>query len=746
MPLQISYTGTYLTPPGRLLVSAPGTGNWTIQAWVAPPPIFATYYRTIWYLNNGHALRMTPAQKLQFVYGAGGDEIATLSPSTWYCVTVRKQGATAVRYYLNGVFQSQRTTGLSSDDTAAATIGAWNGSSDWLFATMSNVTAWDALLTDTEIAQEYATRRPRRTDNLRAWYPFLDRSVADFVRDYSGNGRHLTPSGTLANSTANPEPPVGYGASVFAVDSPYGPAPKTVFTERGRRVKTPQPVTVVGGSPLKAPLIELAYDGAADGRYSGCVPANRIRAVSGKTGIKKVRTYLSDNANVQLEIANADGAYTDGGGLWVGMWAKVRLAGSGEVLFTGRITELTPGYGVSSPYVSVSVETARNDLDIPAQSVLLKDTNTKEAATALLDGLDLTNGGGFFMFDKSLFDGDDVLAPLGSDNVRTYGGQWMSLATAGGYGKPDGEMDVLRAVADLMKAEDGRAVWAADGVLELYSRQYLDDVRDGGPADVVLTDDELVSADFSVGSEYINDLTLTWTPTRWQAGAALYTYEPDTAASIQPGESREFNVRYRLTGSDRVLAAESVSVVITQTGPTVTYDWPGGVSATGGKLRVVNTHSSEAAAITKIAVTGTALIQSEKAEVRRQDNEGVSLYGTRTLKLDASLIDREMEAVSRAQREFVAWNERASFAGQVTLIPRTRAAAVEWLTRPFATPVAVKSTRLAHDARYLMLGCDWRVGEGGVPVDVTVYLEPNAVNGLFTFDSDERGFDAGKLA
>lgn len=747
MPLQISYRDSYLTPPGGLLVAAPGTGAWTIMVWVRPPGIFGDYTRTIWYLNDGNALRMTPSRKLQFVYGAGSDEIATLSPDTWYCIGVTKNATAAARYYLNGAYVAQRTASLSSDNTAMACVGAWNAAGDWLFANISNLTAWDAVLTDTDILQARANWRPQRTNDLRAWYPFFDKGSASLALDYSGNGRNLTKSGMgVSNSAVHPEPPIGYGAGVIAVDMPYGPPPKTVFTERGRHVKAPQPVTVVGGRSLNAPLIELVYDGAGDGRYSGCVPASRIRAVSGQAGIKRVHTYLSDNASVSLELVNTDGAYTNGGGLWVGMWAKVRLAGSGEVLFTGRITELTPGYGVSNPYVSVKLETARNDLRIPAQSVLLKETNTKEASLALLNGLDLTNSGGFFTFDKSLFDGPDVLAPLGSSNVRTYGDQWLSLATAGGYGKADGELDVLRAIADLMKAEDGRAVWAADGMLELYSRQWLDDVRDGGPADVVLTDDEIVSADFSVGSEYINDLTLTWTPVRWQAGAALYAYEPDTPASIQAGDSREFNVRYRLTGSDRVLAAENISVTITQTGPTLGYDWPGGVNATGGRLRVFNTDNSSAASITKIAVTGTALIQSETADVRRQDNGGVSLYGARTLKLDASLIDREGEAVSRAQREFVTWNERVSFFQTVTLKPRTRAAAVDWLTRPFATPVTVQSDRLGHNGRYLVVGMDWRVAEGGVPVDVTISLEPNVVNGLFTFDSDERGFDTGKLA
>ena len=202
--MPIGFAGGTLTPPGNLLVAAPGTGNWTVTLWLRTAAITYIYPRTVWYLNNGHVLRVSTSNQAQFYYGSGSDNFGAITPAQWTHIAVTKQGTTAARYYLNGAYQSQRTTGFSSDDSASSVIGNWPGSSDYISSYLDQVTVWDAVLTDGEIAHEYATRRPKRTANLRAWYPFLDKSAADFVRDYSGNGRDLTITGYVAANSSIP--------------------------------------------------------------------------------------------------------------------------------------------------------------------------------------------------------------------------------------------------------------------------------------------------------------------------------------------------------------------------------------------------------------------------------------------------------------------------------------------------------------------------------------------------------------
>jgi hypothetical protein len=746
MPLHIASANAYLRPPGSLLVGAPGTGNWTILAWVKPPAIFNTYTRTLWYLNNSHCLRMTASQQLQFVYGAGSDNLSALSPDTWYCTAVTKQATTAAKYYLNGAYLSQRTTGLSNDDTAAATIGAWNGAQDWLFANFSTFKIWDAVLTDAEIAQESRVIRPLRTANLRAWYPFRGMQAAEYLQDHSGNARHLTKVGAVGQSTWHRDIPIGYGAPVGWVGSYLTPGVTLSVTAPAVLGGVAGAVTIEGGHELDRPLIEVAVDTDATGRYTTLIPASRIRAVRSRFGFKGLHTHLSDNADCELELRNEDGAYSTGGGLFMGQWAKVRLAASGELVFTGRITGLTTGYGVSNPYVQLTLSTLRNDLSIPAQSVLLKDTNTREAALALMAGVPLAAPAGELIWDFGDWD-EAAWAEDGSTFVRTYGSVWTGLAAAGGYGKTDGDLNVLTALADLMAAEDGRAVWGRDNKLELYSRECLDDLR-AGETTCTLTDDEIAQMPMSLGAGYVNEVVVKWVPTRWQAGAAVYTYEPDSAASIQPGEFRDFNVRFRVDGSDKVVAAESLSVTVTSSGGSVSSAWAKAPSATGGSLRVSN-GGPAAASITKIVITGTALVANDAVEERRQSVIDQTLYGLRSRTVKATLIDRATEATARADREFLTGNERAAYAEQVKLTPAARADVVRWLTVPFATPVLVQSARMQHTARYLVIGTDWRIGEGGTPVDVSLFLEPVTAGGFLTWDDDEhdRGlWDSGRWA
>jgi hypothetical protein len=741
--MAISFPGDGLRPPGHLLVGAPGTGNWTVLLWIRTFNIVYGVNRTVFYLNNGHALRVNTANNAEFMYGSGSDSFGAVTPDAWTCIAVSKQGTTAAKYYRNGVYQSQRTTSLSNSDTAASWIGSWNGTTDWISSLLGPVKVWDAVLTDAEIEAESAVIRPVCGVNLRAWYPFWTTKDADHLTDYSGNGRALTQVGAIW--TADYSPPVGYGAPVQMVTAYAGNA-LTVFPTPGRRIRRGQTVTLPDGSPLAAPIVEMAVDTDGTGRYGTVVPASRIRGVKANTGFKGLHTYLSDNASATLELRNDDGAYTAGGGLFTGLWAKLRLAGTGELLFTGRITNLTPGYGVSEPYLGVTLDTLRKDLSIPAQSVLLKDTNTAAAALALVRDVPLNAPAGELIWDYGNWDEADW-AGDGSDSVRTYGNVWTGLAAAGGYGKSDGDLDVLTALGDLMTAEDGRALWGRDNQLELYSREYLDDARDGAVA-YTLIDDEIVAMPMSIGSQYVNEVVVKWTPTRWVAGATVYTYEPESAASIQPGKYQEFSVRFRATGSDRVIAAESLSVTVTSSGGSVSWTWTKAPNATGGTLRVSN-NGADAASLTKIAITGTALIASDAVEERRQSLLEQTLYGLKSLTVKATLLDRATEAAARADREFATWNERATFAPKVTLKPRTRETAVQWMTVPFATPVQLRSERMQHDARYLVIGVDWKVGEGGVPVDVTLCLEPVVTGGFLTWDDDvtDRGlFDSGRWA
>lgn len=73
---------------------------------------------------------------------------------------------------------------------------------------------YDRALTDAELLQEMNRLTPASTTNLNVWSPMAHSTVADAIKDFSGNGRDWTANGTL---TIEDGPPVGWGGRIAIV-------------------------------------------------------------------------------------------------------------------------------------------------------------------------------------------------------------------------------------------------------------------------------------------------------------------------------------------------------------------------------------------------------------------------------------------------------------------------------------------------------------------------------------------------
>lgn len=208
-------SGNYLRPPDNRFIVNPGTDAWTTINWLKTPASLSGF-QNIYYFNNNHALQ-TNGTSLDFWTGADNNFI-TLSTSTWYCIGVAKNGSTEMRFFVNGVFDENKTSGVPTANAAEAFLGTWNGTDDWPSLTFGPMKIWDAFLSDAEIAQESARIRPQRTGNLNSFYPFWNGGSTERVLDYSGNGRHLTQTGTGLSDAAGP--PVTYSPGLLT----YPPA------------------------------------------------------------------------------------------------------------------------------------------------------------------------------------------------------------------------------------------------------------------------------------------------------------------------------------------------------------------------------------------------------------------------------------------------------------------------------------------------------------------------------------------
>jgi hypothetical protein len=120
---------------------------------------------------------------------------SNLALGTWYHVamTVSGTGGGQFKVYLNGALD---ITFDGSPDITPERMSLGNDShNEWLDGNAANVKIYDAVLTQSEIAQEMTGAAPVRTASLNSWYPI--QSATDANIDYSGNGRTLTISGAL---------------------------------------------------------------------------------------------------------------------------------------------------------------------------------------------------------------------------------------------------------------------------------------------------------------------------------------------------------------------------------------------------------------------------------------------------------------------------------------------------------------------------------------------------------------------
>ena len=114
--------------------------------------------------------------------------------------------------YFNGVNQALSFVGtvpaaLGDGGADALEVGAGSGATGTTFydGKIAFLRIWTAALTATEILQEMASWRPRRTQNLLIGAPYDDGTSA---QDFSGNANH----GTVTGALQTPGPPVPYGA------------------------------------------------------------------------------------------------------------------------------------------------------------------------------------------------------------------------------------------------------------------------------------------------------------------------------------------------------------------------------------------------------------------------------------------------------------------------------------------------------------------------------------------------------
>lgn len=136
----------------------------------------------------------------------------------WLFLAIRRNGSLggeAVVIKAGTMYKNEDDTSNYSTQMAQLTFGNYyddaGAGSDSDFA---GIKFWDAYLTDAELWAESAAIIPKRWANLNRWTPALSGTIADAVKDFSGNARDFSYSGA---PTVVDGPPVSYGASPIIV-------------------------------------------------------------------------------------------------------------------------------------------------------------------------------------------------------------------------------------------------------------------------------------------------------------------------------------------------------------------------------------------------------------------------------------------------------------------------------------------------------------------------------------------------
>lgn len=130
-------------------------------------------------------------------------------------VTCSGTGAGALKLHVRTLSASAPTVNTGTAPVAITLAEIGLGETPWnepLNGRVAYVKAWDHALTDDEMAAQSFIARPIKHTGLSHWWPMIGSTTADSYKDWSGNGRDLTETGTLAVEDG---PPIPWGAPIM---------------------------------------------------------------------------------------------------------------------------------------------------------------------------------------------------------------------------------------------------------------------------------------------------------------------------------------------------------------------------------------------------------------------------------------------------------------------------------------------------------------------------------------------------
>lgn len=148
--------------------------------------------------------------------GGTQSNVTTITAGEWFWFATRSNATTSdMRFWTRsgGMFSDSRANTLSAGQVGYFDFGAHLYQEPW-DGPICSIKVFTASITIDELLREQWSQRPLAVSKLHSWYPMLNNSISDAVKDYSGNGKNLTLAGTTQPTAVVDSPPVVWGPNI----------------------------------------------------------------------------------------------------------------------------------------------------------------------------------------------------------------------------------------------------------------------------------------------------------------------------------------------------------------------------------------------------------------------------------------------------------------------------------------------------------------------------------------------------
>lgn len=279
--------------------------------------------------------------------------ILNMSVGTWYYIALTRSGNTLTGYVITQALSISSQTlakNTSANSPSENTVGQWNDNTEVYNGRVMGIKFWSAALTQAELLNEMQSLLPRRFTNLYGFWPGFPGS-GERTRDYSGNGRAWTESGTVSDEDPAPIP---WGARVLNVVSQVTATAYTLTAAQGSFTLTGEAASLTAQRKLTAGqgaysltgqaanLLRGFYLGAAQGTFTLAGQASGLTVQRLLTASQGAFTLTGQNAGltVQRLLSASQGSYALTGQAAQLLHGFALLAGQGSFTLTGQAAGL----------------------------------------------------------------------------------------------------------------------------------------------------------------------------------------------------------------------------------------------------------------------------------------------------------------------------------------------------------------------------------------------------------------------